>query len=93
MAPREPFDDDDAPDEPEVTAQSTGREMDELLDEDGEKVVPVSNVGGAAPTLLGRDSGGDLPGAGDELENLPEPEPPEPPEIGAVHVRRIRERG
>jgi hypothetical protein len=89
MAPRDPLDDtDDANDRPEVTARPTGREADELLDEDGERLVPVSNVGGAAPTPLGMDSGGDPPGEGDELENLPEPEPPEAPEVGAMHVHR-----
>ena len=30
--------------------------------EDDEKLVPLANVGGAAPTPLGLDSGGDLPG-------------------------------
>lgn len=92
MAPRDPFDEsDEARDEPEVTARPTGREPDHLRDEDGEKVVPVSNVGGAAPTALGHDSGGDLPGTGDDLENLSEPEPAESPEVGAMHVRRRRE--
>jgi hypothetical protein len=94
MAPRDrdPFDEtDDARDEPEVTARPTGREADELLDEDGEKVVPLTNVGGAAPTPLGMDSGGDLPGPEDDLENLSEPEPPESPEVGAVHVERRRD--
>ncbi len=46
----------------------------------------MENVGGAAPTPLGLDSGGDLPGPDDDLASLPEPEPPEPPEVGAVHV-------
>jgi hypothetical protein len=45
-------------------------------------------VGGAAPTQLGGDSGGDLPGSYDDLSNLAEPEPPESPEVGAVHVRQ-----
>lgn len=94
MAPRDPFDEtDDASDEPEVTARPTGREADELLDEAGEKVVPVTNVGGASPTPLGLDSGGDLPGSQDDLENLPEPEPPGSPEVAAVHVHRHRGRG
>jgi hypothetical protein len=53
----------------------------------------VSNVGGAAPTPLGHDSDGDLPGAEDDLENLSEPEPPEEPEVGAVHVSREDPRG
>jgi hypothetical protein len=91
MAPREPFDrGDETPgeDDREVTARATGRETDELLDEAGEKVVPKTNVGGAAPTPLGMDSGGDRPGSQDDLENMPEPEPPEEAELGAVHVRR-----
>src|SRR5512141_2767713 len=96
MAPRDrdPFDEtDDARDEPEVTARPTGREADALRGEAGEKVVPQTNVGGAAPTPLGMDSGGDLPGPEDDLENLSEPEPPEPPEVAAVHVREDEEGG
>ena len=50
--------------------------------------MPVANVGGAAPTQLGGDSGGDWPGPTDDLANLAEPEPPESPEVGAVHVRQ-----
>lgn len=89
MAPRDPLDETDDPgDDPEITAQPTGREADALRDEDGEKVVPLTNVGGAAPTPLGMDSGGDLPGSDDDLENLSEPEPPDAPEVGAVHVER-----
>jgi hypothetical protein len=84
---RDPYEDDVGPDEPEVTARPSGREGEELLHEDGEKLVPLSNVGGAVPTPLGHDSGGDLPGWSDDLANLAEPEPPEPPEVGAVHVR------
>jgi hypothetical protein len=86
MAPRHPHDDDE-PDEPEVTARPTEREGEELALEDGEKLVPLSNVGGAAPTPLGLDSGGNQPGPADDLSNLSEPEPPEPPEVGAVHIR------
>jgi hypothetical protein len=82
----EPFDD-YGPDGPEPTARPSGREPHELFDEDDEKLVPLSNVGGAAPTPLGLDSGGNLPGPRDDLANLPEPEPPEPPEVSAVHVR------
>jgi hypothetical protein len=89
MAPRDPFDEtDDARDDPELTARPTGRETERLLEEAGDKVVPTSNVGGATPTELGHDSGGDLPGAEDDLANLSEPEPPGSPEVGAVHVRR-----
>ncbi len=75
------------PDAPEPTARPSEREPHELEEEDEEKLVPMSNVGGAAPTPLGLDSGGDLPGTEDDLSNLSEPEPPEAPEVGAVHVR------
>ncbi len=84
---RPPIDvEDEARDAPEPTARP--RERPELEEEDGDRVVPLSNVGGAAPTVMGGDSGGDLPGPEDDLANLAEPEPPESPEIGAVHVRR-----
>ena len=79
-------DDDDEPQGPELTARP--RERPEVEEEDGDRLVPLDNVGGAAPTLLGGDSGGDLPGPPDDLANLAEPEPPESPEVGAVHVRR-----
>jgi hypothetical protein len=82
----DPFDD-YGPEEPEPTARPSERESRELYEEDDEKLVPISNVGGAAPTPLGLDSGGNLPGPYDDLSNLSEPEPPEPPEVGAVHVR------
>ena len=88
MAPRAPIDDDARPDEPEPTARPTEREREELAEESDEKLVPLENVGGAAPTPLGLDSGGNLPGPEDDLANLSEPEPPEPPEVGAVHVHR-----
>jgi hypothetical protein len=55
-------------------------------DEDDTALVPLSNVGGAAPTVRGGDSGGDLDG-GDDLAHLAEPEPPEAPEIDALHLR------
>jgi hypothetical protein len=74
-------------DEPEVTARPSEHAPRELLEEEDEKLVPMGNVGGAAPTPLGLDSGGNLPGPDDDLGNLSEPEPPEPPEVGAVHVR------
>jgi hypothetical protein len=90
---RDPYDEDTGPDEPELTARPTEREGEELLHEDGEKLVPLSNVGGAAPTPLGHDSGGGLPGSEDDLANLAEPEPPEPPEVGAVHVREEDDAG
>ncbi len=92
MPPREPFDD-PGPDAPEPTARPTEREPHELEEEEEEKLVPMTNVGGAAPTPLGLDSGGDLPGSEDDLANLSEPEPPEPPEVGAVHVREDEEGG
>ncbi len=85
MAPRDPFEGLE-PDAPEPTARPSDREVRELEEEDDEKLVPLSNVGGASPTPLGMDSGGDLPGSDDDLANLSEPEPPEPPEVGAVHV-------
>ena len=78
---------DDPPDLPEPTAQPSSRTGRERASEEDEKVVPLGNVGGAAPTPLGADSGGNLPGSEDDLANLSEPEPPEPPEVGAVHVR------
>jgi hypothetical protein len=79
---RPPTDDED---EPTVTAQP--RDRPEELDDDGDRLVPLSNVGGAAPSERGRDSGGDLPGSDDDLSSLAEPEPPDSPEVGAVHVR------
>ncbi|GEJ58640.1 hypothetical protein [Anaeromyxobacter diazotrophicus] len=77
---------DDGPDLPEPTVRA--RERPDFDDERGERVVPLSNVGGAAPTRLGGDSGGDLPGPEDDLTNLIEPEPPQSPEMNAMHVRR-----
>ena len=92
MAPRDPYDEDDlGPEEPEPTARPSERERDELEQESVEKLVPLENVGGAAPTALGLDSGGNQPGPEDDLANLAEPEPPEPPEVGAVHVHRADE--
>src|SRR5512138_3630918 len=88
MPRRRPFD--DVPmdaDSPEPTARPSERVPHELIEEDDEKLVPMTNVGGASPTALGLDSGGDFPGSEDDLANLSEPEPPEPPEVGAVHVR------
>ncbi len=78
---------DEERDEPEPTARPSDREGRELAEEEEERVVPLENVGGAVPTPLGLDSGGDLPGPDDDLASLPEPEPPEPPELDAVHVR------
>jgi hypothetical protein len=83
---RDPFEDLER-EQPEPTARPAEREPRELAEEDDEKLVPLSNVGGAAPTPLGLDSGGSQAGPEDDLANLSEPEPPEPPEIGAVHVR------
>jgi hypothetical protein len=71
----------------EPTAQPSERPERMLEDEADEKLVPLENVGGAAPTPLGLDSGGNFPGPADDLANLAEPEPPEAPEIGAIHVR------
>jgi hypothetical protein len=73
-------------DDPEVTAQPSERMVRELTSEADEKVVPLENVGGAAPTTLGLDSGGNFPGPEDDLANLAEPEPPEAPEVEAMHV-------
>jgi len=77
---------DEGQDAPEPTARPTERP--EYEEEDDDRLVPLANVGGAAPTPLGGDSGGDLPGPEDDLASLSEPEPPESPEVGAVHVRR-----
>jgi hypothetical protein len=87
MPRRKPPIDPTPPDEPELTVRATERAMHEREEEDDEKLVPLANVGGAAPTALGLDSGGNFPGGEDDLANLSEPEPPEPPEVGAVHVR------
>jgi hypothetical protein len=80
---RPPLDFDDDADAPELTAQP----REDYPEEDGDRLVPLENVGGAAPTYHGADSGGDLPGPEDDLSNLIEAEPPESPEVGAVHVR------
>ncbi|BDG09297.1 hypothetical protein [Anaeromyxobacter paludicola] len=81
-----PFDDDETALGEEPTAQPSQRPR---YDDDAEdRVVPTANVGGAAPTELGGDSGGDLPGSIDDLSSLSEPEPPEPPEVDALHVSR-----
>jgi hypothetical protein len=84
---RVPVDEEAEREAPEPTARPNERTPRELADAEDEKLVPMGNVGGAAPTPLGLDSGGNLPGPEDDLANLPEPEPPEPPEVGAVHVR------
>jgi hypothetical protein len=89
---RDPYEEDVGPEEPELTARPADREGEELLQQEGEKLVPLSNVGGAAPTPLGLDSGGDLPGPEDDLADLAEPEPPEPPEVGAIHVHEGEEK-
>ena len=85
---RPPIDVDDDQDLPEPTARPRDRLGYE--EEDGDRVVPLENVGGAAPTIGGGDSGGDLAGPDGDLANLAEPEPPESPEVGAVHVRHGR---
>ncbi len=79
----------DAPasESPEPTARPSERAAHERSEEDDEKLVPLSNVGGASPTPLGLDSGGNFPGSEDDLANLSEPEPPEAPEVDAIHVR------
>jgi hypothetical protein len=78
----------DSPDVPEPTARPSDRPARELEEEAEEKLVPSANVGGAAPTALGLDSGGNSAGPEGDLGSLSEPEPPEPPEVEAVHVRR-----
>ena len=84
--PRSPIDlEDEVPDAPLPTAQPRERTGSE--EDDDDPLVPPENVGGAAPTHLGGDSGGDFPGSEDDLSSLVEPEPPESPEVGAVHVR------
>jgi len=75
----------ETPGAPEPTAQP--RERREPEEEDEDRLVPAENVGGAAPTHLGGDSGGDFSRSKDDLSNLVEAEPPESPEVGAVHVR------
>jgi hypothetical protein len=85
--------DPEAPEAPEPTVLPSDVSWREREEEDGEKLVPMTNVGGAAPTALGLDSGGNFPGPGDDLANLSEPEPPEPPEVGAVHVREDEDEG
>lgn len=70
-------------DDPEPTAQPTERPIGEA---DDEKVVPLANVGGAAPTP-GGDSGGDLPGPEDDLATLYAAEPAAAPEVSAVSIR------
>jgi hypothetical protein len=87
---RRPIEPDEAPEAPEPTAMPVSRP--DLTEEDDDRLVPATNVGGAVPTVLGGDSGGDLPGAEDDLTSLIEPEPPESPEVGAVHVRREQEK-
>jgi hypothetical protein len=82
--------DDDGPDLPEPTVRPSERLDND--DERSDRVVPLSNVGGAAPTRLGNDSGGDMPGPEDDLTNLIEPEPPESPEMSAMHITRGEER-
>ena len=67
--------------------QPSDRTQRERAKEDDEKLVPLANVGGAAPTPLGLDSGGNLPGPEDDLANL-EPEPPEAPGWGGDGANR-----
>ncbi len=80
------LDEDPPPIVPDPIVRPSGRSAQERAEEDDEKLVPVTNVGGAAPTPLGLDSGGNFPGSEDDLANLSEPEPPEAPELSAVHV-------
>jgi hypothetical protein len=73
-------------DEGELTARPMGRAANPFEDDD-DRLVPSSNLGGATPTLRGRDSGGDLPGPEDDLANLAEPEPPTAAEVEGLSVR------
>ncbi len=73
-------------DEPRPTARPAPTVDEDLESEQQERVVPSTNVGGAAPSL-GGDSGGDLPGPADDLANLSEPEPPPTPELGGFSVK------
>jgi len=75
------------PDEGELTARPSGRTSGSFEDDD-DRLVPSSNIGGAAPTIRGRDSGGDLPGPEDDLASLAEPEPPTAAEVDGLSVRR-----
>ncbi len=84
---------DEERDAPEPTARPAEQTARELADDEDERLVPSANVGGAAPTPLGLDSGGNAPGPEDDLSSLPAPEPPAPPEVGAVHVRADERRG
>ncbi|HYD41849.1 MAG TPA: hypothetical protein VEB43_13555 [Anaeromyxobacter sp.] len=74
------------PDEGELTARPSARAQSAFEDDD-DRLVPSSNIGGAAPTIRGRDSGGDLPGPEDDLANLAEPEPPTAAEVDGLSVR------
>ncbi len=74
------------PDERELTARPSGNAPSRFEDDD-DRLVPSSNIGGAAPTLRGRDSGGDLPGPEDDLASLAEPEPPTAAELDGLSVR------
>jgi len=71
-------------DEPEITARPSERP---LAEPDDERIVPLANVGGAAPTPAGLDSGGNLPGPADDLGSLYVDEPDAAPEVAAVQVR------
>jgi len=67
------------------------RVMATTYDPEEDRLVPPTNVGGATPTPLGADSGGDLPGPEDDLANLPEPEPPPAPELDSLSIRSEEE--
>lgn len=73
-------------DEGALTARPTGGAARRFEDDD-ERLVPSGNIGGAAPTVRGGDSGGDLPGPEDDLANLAEPEPPPAAELEGLSVR------
>ena len=84
--PDEPELGSDDPDDAELTARPSARGASPFEDDD-DRLVPSGNIGGAAPTVRGRDSGGDLPGPEDDLANLAEPEPPTAAEVEGLSVR------
>ncbi len=76
----------DIDDGPEMTARPTAQAP-RRPDDDDDRLVPSTNIGGAAPTPRGMDSGGDLPGPEDDLASLAEPEPPTAAEVDGLTVR------
>ena len=79
-----PFQNND-PDFTDDENELTVRPMDSSRHHDVD-LVPGDNVGGATPTMLGGDSGGTW-GSHRDLAHLAEAEPPNAPEVEAVHIR------